>query len=410
MNRLKKSIVLLFPAMRISLALTLLSACVFISASLFGFTQNEDTRALQYRILVAESLTMQFSVMIPQRDTTKLKELMQQISKRNPTILSIGIRRASGQLIFQSQDHEKFWQGYDAKASNSTHVLVPLMDGDKLWGNVEVRFDKPKGLSLAGFIQKELFATIVFSSILGFIVYLAFMLRILRELDPSKVIPERVNAAFDTLSEGVMIIDEDEQILLTNKAFTERLGREAVSLLGSKASELKWRRASKENSTSKLPWLEVLEKGEPIVGAPFDLVSSKGETIKYAINAAPILGTDGKAQGVLITLDDITQVEEQNVQLKTMVDRLEKSQEQVQEKNEELSILATRDALTGCLNRRAFEDGFEQKFKAAKADSSELCCIMVDLDHFKLINDFGHQSKQVKRFDLNRKSPFFNSR
>ena len=391
MNKLKKSFGLLFPAMRISLALTLLSACIFISASLFGFTQNEDAQALEYRILTAESLTMQFSVMIPQRDTKKIEELIQLITHRNSTILSTGIRRASGQLIFQSSDHEKFWQGYNAKASNSTHILVPLLNGDQLWGNVEMRFDKLKGLSLAGFIQKELFGTILLSSLIGFIVYLVFMLRTLRELDPSRVIPERVNAAFDTLSEGVMIIDEDEQILLTNKAFTERVGREAVSLLGSKASELKWKRASKEKSASRLPWLEVLENGEPIVGAPFDLVSNKGETIKYAINAAPILGTDGKALGVLITLDDITQVEEQNVQLKSMVDRLEKSQEKVEEKNEELSYLATRDALTGCLNRRAFEDGFELKFNAAKTDNSELCCIMVDLDHFKLVNDnYGH--------------------
>jgi diguanylate cyclase (GGDEF)-like protein/PAS domain S-box-containing protein len=377
--------------MRISLALTLLSACIFISANMIGFTQNEDAQALEYRILIAESLTMQFAVMIPQRDTRKIEELIQLITKRNPTILSTGIRKATGELIFQSPDHEKYWEGYSAEASNSTHILVPLLNGDQLWGNVEIRFDMLKGLSLAGFIQKELFATIIFSSLIGFVVYLAFMLRTLRELDPSRVIPERVNAAFDTLSEGVMIIDEDEQILLTNKAFTERVGREAISLLGNKASELKWKRASKVNSASKLPWFEVLESGEPIVGAPFDLVSNNGDTIKYAINAAPILDTDGKAQGVLITLDDITQVEEQNVQLKSMVDRLEKSQEQVEEKNEELSYLATRDALTGCLNRRAFEDGFELKFNAAQADNSELCCIMVDLDHFKLVNDnYGH--------------------
>ena len=118
MNKLKKSFGLLFPAMRISLALTLLSACIFISASLFGFTQNEDAQALEYRILTAESLTMQFSVMIPQRDTKKIEELIQLITNRNSTILSTGIRRASGQLIFQSSDHEKFWQGYNAKASN----------------------------------------------------------------------------------------------------------------------------------------------------------------------------------------------------------------------------------------------------------------------------------------------------
>ena len=391
MNRLKKSMALWLPAMRISLALTLLSACVFVAASLFGLTRNEDDRALEYRILVAESLTMQFSVMIPQRDKKRIEDLIEMITQRNPSILSAGIRRATGELIFQSEEHEKHWEGYDAKGSSTTHVLVPLLDGEKLWGNVEIRFARLRGLSLAEFVQKELFITVVISCLLGFIVYLAFMLRTLRELDPSRVIPERVNAAFDTLSEGVMIVDEDEQILLTNKAFNERIDREATSLLGIKASSFKWKPAATETQDKRLPWLEVLKSGEPIVGAPFDLVSKKGEIIKYAINAAPILGSDDKAQGVLITLDDITRLEEQNVQLKSMVDKLEKSQEQVQEKNEELSYLATRDSLTGCLNRRSFEDGFEEKFSAAKTSGGELCCIMIDLDHFKLVNDnYGH--------------------
>jgi PAS domain-containing protein len=279
MNRFKKIFALLLPAMRISLALTLLSACVFIAASLFGLTRNEDDRALEYRILTAESLTMQLSVMIPQRDSRQIEDLIQLITERNPSILSTGIRRNSGELIFKSQDHELFWKGYDAKASSSTHVLVPLLDGDKLWGNVEIRFDSLRGLSLLEFVQQELFGTIVISSLLGFIVYLVFMLRTLRELDPSRVIPERVNAAFDTLSEGVMIIDEDEQILLTNKAFTERIGLGSASLLGNKASDMNWKRASKENSADRLPWLKVLESGEPVIGEPFDLVSSKSETI-----------------------------------------------------------------------------------------------------------------------------------
>jgi len=219
------------------------------------------------------------------------------------------------------------------------------------------------------------------------------MLRTLRQLDPSAVIPERVNAAFDALSEGLMIIDEDEQILLSNKAFTDRIDSES-GLLGKKASEMKWNRVSREKSGSKLPWIEVLANGKPIVGAQFNLITDNGETINYAINAAPIHGTGDKSndvQGVLVTLDDITKVQKQNVQLQTMVHRLEETKSLVQEQNKELTYLATRDALTGCLNRRAFNDSFNSLFSNALEDKTELCCIMVDLDHFKLVNDnYGH--------------------
>ena len=391
MNKMRKSLGLLLPAMRISFALALMTACILLSADMLGYTLDEDAQALENRKQIAESLAIQFSVMEPEKDLLKIEKMIRLIAERNPAILSAGIRRTSGQIVFQSPDHPRLWQGYDANNSTSSHVLVPLLNRNLLWGHVELRFRKLLGNSLLGFFQKEIFGLMVFSMLIGFCTFLVFMLRTLRQLDPSAVIPDRVNAAFDALAEGVMILDEDEQILLTNKAFSDRIGRDPIVLMGRKASEMKWQRVSREKSGTDLPWNKVIQSGMPIAGAQFSLKTDDGEEIKYAINASPITGPDGKIQGVLVTLDDITQVEEQNVQLKTMVNRLEKTQAKVQEQNKELTYLATRDALTGCLNRRAFTDGFKLLFDASKDDGSELSCIMVDLDHFKLVNDnFGH--------------------
>jgi len=392
MSKLQKSLGLLFPAMRISIALALLTSCILLSADMLGFTLNEDAHALENRKQIAESLAIQFSVMEPKKDMEKIELSMRLIAERNPSILSAGIRTVSGRAVFQSQGHAQLWKGYEDDISTSSHILVPLLDRGELWGNVELRFEKLIGNSLLGFFQKEVFRLMVFCLLIGFFTYLVFMLRTLKQLDPSAVIPDRVNSAFDALAEGLMILDEDEQILLTNKAFYERIGRDASVLLGKKASKLKWQRVSRAKSGTDLPWVEVLETGEPVVGAQFELTTDAGESIKYAINASPIApDADGKTQGVLVTLDDITTVEKQNVKLKTMVDRLEETKAKVQEQNKELTYLATRDALTGCLNRRAFNDGFERLFDASRNDGSELSCIMVDLDHFKAVNDnFGH--------------------
>jgi len=391
MNKMRKSLGLLLPGMRISFALALMTACILLSADMLGYTLDEDAQALENRKQIAESLAIQFSVMEPEKDLLKIEKMIRLIADRNPAILSAGIRRQSGQIIFQSPDHPRLWQDYDANNSTSSHVLVPLLNRNLLWGHVELRFRELLGNSLLGFFQKEIFRLMVFSMLIGFFAFLVFMLRTLRQLDPSAVIPDRVNAAFDALAEGVMILDEDEQILLTNKAFSDRIGRDPIVLMGRKASAMKWQRVSLEKSGTDLPWNKALQSGMPIAGAQFSLKTDDGEEIKYAINASPITGPDGKIQGVLVTLDDITQVEEQNVQLKTMVNRLEKTQAKVQEQNKELTYLATRDALTGCLNRRAFTDGFKLLFDASNEDGSELSCIMVDLDHFKLVNDnFGH--------------------
>jgi diguanylate cyclase (GGDEF)-like protein/PAS domain S-box-containing protein len=391
MNKLRKSVGVLLPAMRISFALAMLTACILLGAEMIGFTPDEDKLRLETRKQVSESLAIQFAMLDPTRDIKRLERLVNLVAKRNPSILSTGIRKESGLLVFKSANHDLLWQGFEGGKSTSSHVLVPLLQKGKLWGNVELRFEALKSDSFFGFIEKGIFKLVVFCLLIGFFVYLVFMLRTLRQLDPSAVIPERVNAAFDTLSEGVMIVDEDEQILLTNKAFSDKIGRDPFSLLGGKASELNWERVSKRKSGTELPWLDVLKTGKASIGAQFNLKSKDGNTFKFAINASPILSPEGKTQGVLITLDDITEIEERNVQLQSMVQRLEKTQAQVKEQNKELSYLATRDSLTGCLNRRAFSEQFELLFNASIEDGSELCCIMVDLDHFKLVNDnFGH--------------------
>jgi diguanylate cyclase (GGDEF)-like protein/PAS domain S-box-containing protein len=58
---------------------------------------------------------------------------------------------------------------------------------------------------------------------------------------------------------------------------------------------------------------------------------------------------------------------------------------------EELKRLAHTDGLTGLYNRRAFIEGLEQEIARQKRYGKSLTVIMVDLDHFKKINDaHGH--------------------
>jgi diguanylate cyclase (GGDEF)-like protein len=68
--------------------------------------------------------------------------------------------------------------------------------------------------------------------------------------------------------------------------------------------------------------------------------------------------------------------------------RLEKL---VAERTAALEQLATTDVLTGALNRRRFLELAEQELARAARYHHPLCLAMLDLDHFKSINDrFGH--------------------
>ena len=61
--------------------------------------------------------------------------------------------------------------------------------------------------------------------------------------------------------------------------------------------------------------------------------------------------------------------------------------------NEELSHLANTDTLTGLYNRRFLMQRFEEEFSRASRENLPLSMIILDLDHFKRINDtYGHTS------------------
>lgn len=83
---------------------------------------------------------------------------------------------------------------------------------------------------------------------------------------------------------------------------------------------------------------------------------------------------------------------------KVMVDFNRQLQQQVEEKtadlerlNEKLHKLAREDDLTGLLNRRTFDELAEQRYHEAMATRGHIALILMDIDHFKRINDtMGH--------------------
>jgi diguanylate cyclase (GGDEF)-like protein len=66
-------------------------------------------------------------------------------------------------------------------------------------------------------------------------------------------------------------------------------------------------------------------------------------------------------------------------------------EEELEEKNELLSTLSNTDELTKLFNRRYLIQRLEEELKRIQRYNYPLSCIMLDLDHFKQVNDkFGH--------------------
>ena len=72
---------------------------------------------------------------------------------------------------------------------------------------------------------------------------------------------------------------------------------------------------------------------------------------------------------------------------------LEKAKIDLERANTELERLAATDALTGLLNRRQAEILFDHVLAAARRSSASVGVILMDLDHFKTVNDtYGHDA------------------
>ena len=80
-----------------------------------------------------------------------------------------------------------------------------------------------------------------------------------------------------------------------------------------------------------------------------------------------------------------------NEQLLDSVAQLEVAKQKIEGQNTELKYLADHDQLTSALTRRAFLERSQQLFLKAAARRDDVTCVMVDIDHFKSINDrYGH--------------------
>lgn len=111
-----------------------------------------------------------------------------------------------------------------------------------------------------------------------------------------------------------------------------------------------------------------------------------GELSELAKRSASSTGKiDGSVAGLL---GDIMQ---SNSQLQKRLDAAEKQLEKQTRQIESYLTEARTDGLTKLANRRAFDDKIEELFNAYRKGGKSFVLAMIDIDHFKKINDtFGH--------------------
>jgi diguanylate cyclase (GGDEF)-like protein/putative nucleotidyltransferase with HDIG domain len=141
------------------------------------------------------------------------------------------------------------------------------------------------------------------------------------------------------------------------------------------------------------PWgtIEVRFAPEPPFGGVADAVRLILVVGLLGFLVCRIILSDVSGRRGALARQEVTAIEQRNARLEQMVAELDTIRKQVQTENDELQLLATQDNLTDCFNRRAIFEQLDTLWHAAKRYGYALSCIMLDIDHFKSINDsHGH--------------------
>ena len=375
--------------MRISLGLIMAVVSIILLSDLIGIIPDRSSAVIEGRKQIAETLAVQYSLAVRKNDYESIASSLKMLVERNDDVLSAALRAENGRLLAVSGDHEAHWDTGLGDKSTPTRMQVPLYRNTRFkqkWGSVELRFRPVNRINMLGVGISPMLVLTLFVAIFGFLVFLFLVKKIFTSIDPGSVVPSRVKRALDTLTEGVLLIDNKGLILFVNTMFLTATGTREKDLLGKRATSLGWK-----NFVDEVPWQKTLLSGDSAIGEAIALESHGRADRQFTVNSSPVLDEKGVRKGAMVTFDDVTELEERNDALRDMVNKLRESSEVITRKNEELLILATHDPLTNCKNRRVLFSKYEGVYHDAIEEQSEFSCLMIDIDHFKRINDsYGH--------------------
>jgi diguanylate cyclase (GGDEF)-like protein len=187
------------------------------------------------------------------------------------------------------------------------------------------------------------------------------------------------------------VLDARGRLLLANKGFRALHPRAAEAGTGQALSAQDWLAAGLGSNAATHPWMRAIGERAAVSGVTVEIIGADGHAQQLIINAVPVTDAGGRVRGCLATFSDVSQLHRANAALRRAMAELTESREQVQRQNVELKRLATRDPLTGCLNRRAFTESYQTLFDGAQATAMPLSCLVLDIDFFKKVNDtHGH--------------------
>ncbi|MFC5579223.1 diguanylate cyclase domain-containing protein [Lysobacter niabensis] len=172
----------------------------------------------------------------------------------------------------------------------------------------------------------------------------------------------QVQGAFRALPDGIVLVDRNGRITDLNLVAMHLTGWAEAEALGRALHDVVQLRDSHGRR------VDLFSGDHRASGDVVRLVRQDEHQVLVDATIAPILDHERQPIGSVISFRNVT-----------VAKRL----------NDELTFHATHDALTGTLNRRAFESRLERAIAHARQHATPYALLYLDLDRFKEVNDTG---------------------
>lgn len=297
--------------MYLVLGLVSILTSVLLMGVFMGVFKDIRQMRSEHMAEITESVASAATLFLGTDDYRSIHQHLEFMIERYPDILAASVERFS--------DGTSVDIGYappEIAANEQAVMSVPVFNRGLEWGRVQMVFTPPAGVTWYQRARSSLLVSmlsVILLCAIGFSLYLG---RSLKQLNPSQAIPARVRSALDTIAESLLVINRDSEIVLANRSFALLMQAEPEDLTGKAVNDIAWQ--FDDNATpddQRLPWSRALNDNQNTRHDMLWLIDANGERRKFIVNCSPVAGASDKPGGVLISLDDVTLLEQKEIEL-----------------------------------------------------------------------------------------------
>ena len=187
------------------------------------------------------------------------------------------------------------------------------------------------------------------------------------------LVPIARNLVVELLDDPVFVLDAQNRIVDLNPVAGTVIGCLASAAIGQPATHI------------LQPWWSLFDAQHNNHSSNL-LIQLPGQDSDrhFDVHISPLADHYNRVQGHIVVLHDITLLMEGNRRLQAQFDEIQILHAQLREQS-------IRDHLTGLYNRHFLQETIRREFAKALRDNVPVSLVIIDVDHFKKVNDtFGH--------------------